>query len=142
MDGLPLFINQGQAFIFGKQPCPYHWVAAEDIARMVSTSYLLEEAANKRFIVHGPEALHLREALSRYCAVFRPEIKKVSSMPFWLVKLMGTITGSQELKGAGEMMSYFEKVGEGDNSPQTNCILGTPKTTLEVWLQNGKTMER
>lgn len=109
---------------------------------MVSTAYLLEEAANNRFIVHGPEAIRLGEALRRYCAVFHPGIKKVLGMPFWLVKLMGTITGSQELKGAGEMMSYFEKVGEGDNSPQTNCILGTPTMTLDRWLQKKNNIER
>jgi uncharacterized protein YbjT (DUF2867 family) len=141
MDGLPMFINQGRAFVFGEQPCPYHWVAAEDIARMVSTAYLLEEAANNRFIVHGPEAIRLGEALRRYCAVFHPGIKKVLGIPFWLAKLLGTITGSQELKGAGEMMAYFEKVGEGNNLPKVNDIWDAPAVTLETWLQKNKAME-
>jgi uncharacterized protein YbjT (DUF2867 family) len=141
MDGLPMFINQGQAFVFGRQPCPYHWVAAEDIARMVSAAYQLEKAVNKRFIVHGPEAIRLSEALRRYCAVFRPEIKKVSSMPFWLIKLMGTIMGNQELKGAGEMMAYFEKVGEGSNLPQVNDIWNVPMVTLDTWLHTQKVIE-
>jgi uncharacterized protein YbjT (DUF2867 family) len=35
MEGLSLFINQGRAAVFGKQP-PYHFVAADDIARMIS----------------------------------------------------------------------------------------------------------
>ena len=72
MDGLPMFVNQGKAFVFGKQPYPYHWVAADDIARMVSTAYGLDEAANKRFILHGPEGIRLPEALRRYCAVVPP----------------------------------------------------------------------
>ena len=135
MDGLPMFVNQGQAFVFGKQPYPYHWVAADDIARMVSTAYGLEEAANKRFILHGPEAIRLHEALRRYCAVFHPEIKSVSSMPFWLVKLLGTITGNRELKGAGEMMSYFEKVGEDTSLAKLDGIIDAPTMTLDTWLQ-------
>jgi uncharacterized protein YbjT (DUF2867 family) len=135
MDGLPMFVNQGRAVVIGKQPYPYHWVAAQDIARMVSTAYGLEEAANKRFIVHGPEGIQLGEALRRYCAVIRPDIKGVSSMPFWLVKLLATITGNQELKGAGEMMSYFEKVGETTSAPIMDGILGAPTVTLDEWLE-------
>src|SRR5512138_125069 len=112
MEVLPMFVNQGRAAVFGKQPYPYHWVAAADIARMVSTAYRLEGAANKRFRVLGPEAIQMHEALRRYCTAFHPEIKKVTTMPFWLVKLMATLTRDQGLKGAGELLSYFEKVGE------------------------------
>jgi len=142
MESLPMFVNQGRASVFGKQPHPYHWVAADDIARMVSTAYGLGEEATKRFIVHGPEAIGMHEALRRYCAVFQPDIKKVSSMPFWLVKLLATLTGNQELKGAGELMSYFEKVGEGSNPAKVNCISGAPTMTLDLWLQKKKERER
>jgi hypothetical protein len=78
----------------------------------------------------------------RYCTVFRPEIKKVSSMPFWLIKLMGAITGNRALKGAGEMMSYFEKIGEGSNFPKGNDVLSAPTMTLDTWLQSRKTSEK
>jgi uncharacterized protein YbjT (DUF2867 family) len=138
MESLPLFVVQGRASVLGKQPCPYHWVAAEDYARMVSTAYGLDAAANQRIIVHGPEAIPMHEALRRYCAVFQPDIKQVSTMPFWLVKLLATLTGNQELKGAGEMMSYFEKVGEGSNPAQVNHILGAPTITLDRWLETRK----
>lgn len=142
MDILPRFVNQGRASVLGKQPHPYHWVAADDIARMVSTAYGLGEAANGRLIVHGPEAISMHEALRRYCAVFHPDIKDVSSMPFWLVKLLAIVTGNRELKGAGELMAYFEKVGEGNNLPQVDGVLGAPSTTLDMWLQQRKALER
>jgi len=135
MDSLPLFVNQGRAAIFGKQPHPFHWVAADDIAGMVAMAYHLEKATNKRLIIHGPEAILMREALQRYVAVFHPDIKEVSSMPFWLVRLMATFTHSQVLKEVGEMMSYFEMVGEGNQYPSGNGNLDAPKTTLELWLQ-------
>jgi uncharacterized protein YbjT (DUF2867 family) len=135
MESLPMFVNQGRAFVFGKQPCHYHWVAADDVARMVSTAYGLGEEATERFIVHGPEAIHMREALRRYCAVFHPDIKEVSSMPFWLVKLLATISRNQELNGAGELMSYFERIGEGSHPAPIHCCLGTPTMSLDSWLQ-------
>lgn len=135
MESLPMFVNQGRAAVLGKQPCPYHWVAAKDIARMVSTAFGLGEVANGRFIVLGPEAISMHEALRRYCAAFHPEIKEISSMPFWLVRLLATLMGDNQLKGAGEMMAYFEKVGEGTNQDKVNRFLGSPTMTLDSWLE-------
>jgi hypothetical protein len=140
MESLPMFVQQGRAAIFGKQPTPYHWVAAEDIARMVARAYGIGDEATGRFIVHGPEAIHIREALRRYCAVFHPEIKEVSSMPFWLVKLLATVTRDRGLLGAGELMAYFEKVGEGNFRPEDPCVLGSPAMTLDRWMQKRKEM--
>jgi hypothetical protein len=110
-------------------------VAAEDMARMVVLAYGLGEVANGRFVVHGPEAIGIREALQRYCTAIHPEIKEVSSMPLWLVKMMASATNNHALKGGGEMMTYFEKIGEGNQLPQRNCILGEPKLTLDRWLE-------
>ncbi len=139
MEILPMFVNQGRAAVFGKQPHPYHWVAAEDIARMVSTSYGLEEAANKRFRVLGPEAIRMHEALRRYCAVFHPDIKNITTMPFWLVNVLATLTRDQGLRGAGELLSYFEKVGERSSNPSDDpSILGAPTITLDRWLEQRK----
>jgi uncharacterized protein YbjT (DUF2867 family) len=142
MESLPLFVNQGRASVFGKQPYPYRWVAADDLARMVSTAYGLESAANQRIFVYGPQAIRMQEALVRYCAVFHPDIMSVSTMPFWLVKLLAAITGNQKLKGAGELMAYFEKVGERNSSAKGNGFLGMPSITLDQWLEMRKEKSR
>ena len=52
MEILPMFVNQGRAAVFGKQPYPYHWVAADDVARMVSTAYLSEEGSKTDRLRH------------------------------------------------------------------------------------------
>jgi hypothetical protein len=62
-------------------------------------------------------------------------------MPFWLVRLLVATTGDNGLKAAGELMAYFEKVGEGSNLPEVNDILGAPTTTLDTWLQKRKLTE-
>jgi hypothetical protein len=80
----------------------------------------------------------MHEALRRYCAVFHPEIRQVSTMPIWLVKLLAAIAHNQELKSAGELMAYFDKVGEGSNLANANRMLGTPTTTLDNWLERRK----
>lgn len=135
MEILPVFVVQGRASVLGKQHCPYHWIAAEDFARMVSAAYGPGATASQRVIVHGPEAIRMQEALRRYCAAVHPEIKQVSTMPMWMVRLLATLTRNPELKGAGELMSYFDKVGEGSNPATADSLLGTPTTTLDAWLK-------
>lgn len=57
MEILPRFLHHGRAYIFGKLTRRWHIVAAQDFARMVTEGYRRPEAINKRFYVHGPQAL-------------------------------------------------------------------------------------
>ena len=138
MENLPKFVRGSRAFVFGKQPNPYHLIAADDYARMVATSYGLEEAINKRFIIHGPEGIIFHEAVKRYCNIFHPEIKKVATMPYWLATIIASIRGSKEMKFASDFMAAFEKIGEKGDPSEANNILGTPKIKLEDWLKQKK----
>jgi uncharacterized protein YbjT (DUF2867 family) len=138
MENLPKFVRGNRAFVFGKQPNPYHLIAADDYARMVATSYGLEKAINKRFIIHGPEGILFHEAVKRYCNVFHPEIKKVSTMPYWLATIIASIRGSKEMKFASDFMAAFEKIGEKGDPSEANNILGAPKIKLEDWLKQKK----
>jgi uncharacterized protein YbjT (DUF2867 family) len=135
MEQLPRFAREGQPFLIGKQPSPLHWFAAEDLARMVSTAYQREEAANKRFFVHGPEAKTMREALEQYCQAFHPEGKPVSVMPIWLAKVMAFLTRNEMLKFASELMAYFDKIGEMGDPTEANQLLGGPTITLDEWIK-------
>jgi len=136
MESLPLFVRQGRAAVLGQQPWPYHWLAADDYARMVATSFLQPAAESQRIVVHGPEAIRMAEALRRYSAVLQPEIKQVSTMPLWLVTLLAIVTRDQELKAAGELMGYFEKVGEGSRPATVDSLFAAPATTLDMWLES------
>ncbi len=138
MESLSKYVRGKLAFVFGKQSTPYHFVAAEDYARMVSTSYKLEEAKNKRFFIHGPESILFHEALKQYCSVLHPEIKKITTIPYWLANIIAKLKGSKEMRFASELMKYFEKVGELGNPAEANNILGAPETTLKDWLNKKK----
>jgi uncharacterized protein YbjT (DUF2867 family) len=144
MEMLPGFVRNEKPSQLGKQPTPIHWFAVDDLGRMVSTAYQHEEAANKRFIIHGPEGIPMKEALERYCRVFYPEAKKVSVMPIWLIKVIATVTRNEMLKFVGGMMAYFDKVGEMGDPTEANALLGAPTTTLVEWIKQKQTetMER
>ncbi|NOY57941.1 MAG: SDR family NAD(P)-dependent oxidoreductase [Calditrichaeota bacterium] len=134
MESLPLAVRGKRASVLGKQPHRLHWVAAGDYAGMVSRSFQLPDAANKRFFVFGPETWTMAEALEKYCAAVHPGVK-VSSMPIWLLSLIGKVSFNAELQFIAELMRFFEKVGEGGDPTEANELLGTPTTTLEQWCE-------
>ena len=138
MEQIVRFARGGKPSLIGKQPLPVHWFAAHDLARMISKAYLLEAARNKRFYVYGPEAMTMKTALQRYCAVFHPEVEKISVMPIWLAKLLGTLTGNEMLKFASGLMGYFDKAPETGDPSEANQILGAPGTTLDAWMETRK----
>lgn len=132
MESLPLYIRGKMASVIGKQPHRLHWLAADDYAKMISKAFQLPEAANKRFFVYGPEALTMSEALEKYCSIVHPGVK-VSSVPIWLMSLIGKVSFNAELQFIAELMRFFDKVGEGGDPAETNKLLGTPATTLNRW---------
>ncbi len=134
MESLPLYIKGKRASVIGKQPHRLHWLAADDYAKMISKVFQLPEAANKRFFVYGPEALTISEALEKYCSIVHPDVK-VSSVPIWLMSLIGRASFNAELQFIAELMRFFDKVGEGGNPAVTNKLLGTPTTTLNHWCE-------
>lgn len=136
MEQLSRFAQNGKPSLIGKQPLPVHFFAANDLACMVSKSYQLAEARNKRFYVYGPEAMTLKTALERYCAVFHPEVTNIGVMPAWLVKVLGTLTGNEMLKFAADLMGYFDKTPEVGDPAEANQILGAPATTLNAWMES------
>ena len=130
-ESLDLMIRDGKAMLLGKQPNPSHWVAADDLARMVATAYRKPEAKNKIFFIFGPEQHLMKDLLEKYCKLRYPEIKKVSSVPIWMMKMIGLLTANKQLKGVASLFAYFEKVNELGNPDETNALLGKPTTTFE-----------
>lgn len=138
MESLPRYVKGSKAFVFGKQPNLYHFVAADDYARMVSASFQSEEATNKRFFIHGPEGLLFQDALREYCAAFHPEITRLSSMPYWLSKIIAKLGNKAEMRNISDLMAFFEKVGERGDPSEANRLLGPPRIGLGEWIRRKK----
>jgi uncharacterized protein YbjT (DUF2867 family) len=134
MESLPLFVRGKQATLIGKQPAPVHWLAAKDYARMVLSAYRLPTAENKTLYIYGPAGLTMREALTQYCSIVRPDVK-VSVMPIWLVALMAKLLRNAELEDVTRLMGYFNKFAESQDVTEANTLLGAPTTTLQQWCE-------
>ncbi|QGY47481.1 NAD(P)H-binding protein [Maribellus comscasis] len=134
-ESLDLMIRNGKATMIGEQPHPYHWVAADDFARMVAEAYSKKQAQNRVFSVYGPETYLMKDILEKYCQNNYPEIKKVSVAPIPLLKVIAGLTGNKELKEACKLFAYFQKVKEPEIPSETNEILGQAELNFENWLK-------
>lgn len=134
MEQLARFAGPPQVTVVGTQRIPWHWFAAADLGRMVARAYGSELALGKRLYVHGPEALSIYEALTRFCEVFRPDIEQVLEMPVAAARQLAAETDDPGLTFVAELMGYFEKVGEPGDPTEANQLLGGPKTTLNDWM--------
>src|SRR6266545_2953764 len=76
-------LGEGSSIRFTRLDRSYHYVAAEDYARILAKAYQTPEAANKRFDLYGPESIHADEAMRLYCSIVRPEAK-LTAVPRWL----------------------------------------------------------
>ncbi len=135
MEVIPNFVKETKAYVFGKQPNPYHLIAAEDYARMVAESFSIEEAAGKTFFIHGPEGILLHDAIRRYCEEVRTDLEKITTLPYWLISAMASLKGNEAMKWAGKFAAYFEKVGERGDPAEANQLLGAPRITLDEWIK-------
>jgi len=134
MEMLARMVRDGRAILFGRPKRLWHFVALRDFARMVVGSHLHPEVTNRRFYVHGPQAMTVAQALTAYCRILHPEIGAPRSTPYWLMRLIARLTNNVEMRGGLDMVSYLERVGERGDPSEANAILGAPETTLEAWL--------
>jgi len=128
------FVRGKMALLIGKHPHPYHWVAANDYARMVACAYATPLAANKTLYVCGPQALSMRQALQTYCNVLHPEARLIY-MPIWMATIIAKLGRRRELQDALPFFDYCERVKIilSGSPEEANALLGAPSTTLEAW---------
>jgi uncharacterized protein YbjT (DUF2867 family) len=78
METLPRQVRGTRAVVLGRQPHPFHMLAATDFARMVARALATPESAGKRLDIHGPEAVTIADALRIYCARLAPGTRVVT----------------------------------------------------------------
>ncbi len=134
MESMTRFINGTKASAFGKFRHPWHWIAADDFARMVVRAFELPEAAGRRLFAHGPDALTLLEAFERYRVIVEPELN-VRTTPLWQLRIIATLTRRPAIKRIIPFMRYMSRTPEGGDPTEANELLGAPETTLDDWLR-------
>lgn len=137
MESLPLFVRGNKAIVMGKQSQKFHWVAAEDYAKMVARVFMMDAPIKKVLIVYGPEEYTFAEALEIFGKIAHPPLK-VTNVPIGILRFFALATFNHRLKDVLPLMKYFEKNGELGDPAEADEILGGPRITLEKWAESYK----
>jgi NADH dehydrogenase len=134
MESLPLFVQGSSISLIGSQKHPLHWVAADDLARMVARCFADDATLNKELSIYGPEAWTMEQAMEVYRDLAAPGMK-ISKYSCRMLGLMGAVTFNEEWKGMATLMEHYERWGEDGSSEEANRLLGAPKITLRQWCE-------
>lgn len=121
--------STGGVFVMlGRSHQSNYWIAAEDFGRQVARSFALPQAANREYVVQGPEPLTYDEAASRYLRA-RPRPARFVRIPMELARLGGLF--SRELDYNARVMETVLQYPETFKAEATWNDLGVPATTIE-----------
>lgn len=132
VETLPRHVRDTRAVVLGRQPHPFHMIAAADFARMVSRSLSTPEAAGKCLVVHGSQALTIPQALGIYTQQLAPRVRIVT-MPLWFMTVLDRTVLRGELRGTLNLMRALQQFGERGDPTEAYRLLGKPSTDLAEW---------
>lgn len=135
-ESLGMFVRNGKASVLGKLTDRYHWVAADDMGKLVAEAYSTPGAENRVYFVYGPERYTMKEMLEKYCKALHPEIKTISETPLLPLKIIAFFTGNRKLKFAASLFSYFGKVKEPEVPEADLALPGRPATNFNAWVRS------
>ncbi len=115
----------------------FHWIAAEDYARMVSRSFKTDEAENKILYPFGPEPISYKDATVQFRKL-NHHFKLIIGMSIDSAIKIGEKIGNWEMWFGGQLMKHFEEVPELGDPTETNLIVGPPTITLDNYLRQSR----
>lgn len=131
MESLELMFQKGNK-LNGFKPIknPIYWIAGKDYAKMVVNSMRKNLEGNQNYVMQGPEAITMHDALIRYSQSFTPPLK-LSETPIGIIKFLGIFV--PKFKIIGMMGEYFKEFKEEFIADQTWDDLGKPTRTIETF---------
>lgn len=137
-ESMERMVRNGKAMVPGKQPHPYHWVAADDLGNMVARAYSDESTYNNTYYVFGSERYKMKEIIEKYCSECYPDIDKVSETPLPVLRFIAWISRNRQLAFATRLFGYFSRVPEPVVPEKELYPLGRPQLDFESWVKAKK----
>jgi len=106
----------------------HYWIAGADLGRQVARAFACEDAANREYVMQGPEAMSYVEAAERYARSY-PSPLRVVKVPLALVRALGAVSAAMRFNARilAEVLAYPEEF-----KAQTAWDeLGRPTITIE-----------
>lgn len=118
----------GTLVLMGASRHRNYWIAGSDFGRQVARSFQIPEAANRGYVIQGPEPMTYHEAAHRYARAGGTPMRVVT-LPLPLIRLLGTV--SQSMRFNARIMSTVLGYPEEFGARATWRDLGRPSTTIE-----------
>lgn len=131
MESLELMFQKGNK-LSGFKPIkhPIHWIAGKDYAKMVVNAMSKNLEGNQDYVIQGPEAITMHDALIRYSQSYTPPLK-LSETPIGIIKFLGIFV--PKFKIIGMMGEYFKDFKEEFIADETWNDIGKPTRTIETF---------
>jgi uncharacterized protein YbjT (DUF2867 family) len=127
MESFSLFARGRRLMMPGLGGAKLRWLAGDDYARQVLASFEKDSAADRVYLVQGPELLSTREAAERFAAA-HPEDLRVMSLPLWPMRLAGMF--SQQIAYMTKLMDMTQDVFAPIDAQAADTDL--PESTMTV----------
>jgi len=132
MESLDLFVRGNKAVLFGPQPQRFHYLAADDYAGQVVCALRSPQAAGQALTLLGPQGFTMREALSLYIELVRPDLA-LSEPPLAPMRLVAKVTRNRQLDFATRLFGAFRQIPETGDGARADALVGTATTRLADW---------
>ena len=130
MESLGLFVLGPLILKPGGPDTPLHWIAGTDYADQVIRAVDLPASVNKSYVMQGPEAVSMRDAIRR----FRKALgggRIVASVPAPVLAVMARL--SSRPKYLRDLLRFTWATNGGIQACQSWDELGRPETTIEAY---------
>lgn len=139
MESLAQWIGRGKVRVPGSSAKPFHWVAGEDVARLIARLHEPPMSSGlglgRTLLALGPEGISLKAALHRYCAALHPEIR-VATSPYWLSSALARWQhDSRRIQNLRDWR-YLETVEEKTLGIDGFAMTGITPISLYAWLKS------
>ena len=129
METLPQRHRMGGVLLMtGSSLYPNYWIAGRDFGAQVARAFAPPRAANREYVIQGPEPVTYGEAAQRYAAA-TADHPRVVTLPLALISALGLFSPAMAFNARmmGTVLGYPEEFKAADAWAE----LGRPTTTIE-----------
>ena len=129
METLPQRHMMGRTFVMtGWSRNRNWWIAGADFGRQVAQSFAIPEAANREYVVQGPEPMTYNEAARRFARAVSTRTQRLT-LPLLFIHVAGV--ASPPMRFNGRIMRTVLRYPETFKATDTWRELGKPAITIE-----------
>jgi len=134
METLPQRHMMGRTFVMtGWSRNRNWWIAGEDFGRQVARSFAIPEAANREYVVQGPEPMTYNEAARRFARAGSTKTPRLT-LPLLFIQVAGI--ASPPMRFNGRIMRTVLRYPETFKAADTWRELGKPSITIEEFARS------